>query len=797
MKWLWRVLGVVLVLVLTVVASAIGLLRASLPDLDGTVVSAGLSAPASIARDAQGVPVIEAASRPDLAFATGVAHGQDRYFQMDLMRRQAAGELAALFGAAAVDVDRRHRLHRFRARALAVVAALPPAQREILERYTDGVNAGLSSLDARPFEYFVVGQPPMPWRAEDSILVVYTMFLQLNDERARDDVRRGLAARALPGSVYAWLYPDGTPWDAPLEGAPREPAPWPAPGEYDPRAGDASLPAAARAATAPYLGSNNWAVGGALTTSGRALVANDMHLGLSVPNVWYRARLVQTGSGARDVAGVTLPGTPLVVAGSNGRVAWAYTNSYGDWSDAVLLRPGTAPGTYRTPDGERPFGVFNERIEVHGADAVDFPVRETVWGPVDDSIEYPDGEIAVRWIAHHPEAVNLNLLGIETADSVDAALAIANTAGIPPQNFVVGDAAGNIGWTIAGRIPRRGNYEPTVPTDGSVDPGWSGWLEPEDYPRTVNPPGDRIWTANARVVDREALALIGDGGYDLGARAHQIRDALAARETFVPADMLAIQADDRALFLAPWRELLLETLDDDSVGGDDELRVYRDLVADWLPRAAPESVGYRLVRGFRLEVRQRVFDGLLAPVRAHSEAVPDLLISSQFEGPLWQLVTERPRHLLPAGYDSWHELLVTAVRANIEFFHEQYGSDLAGRNWGEINTLRMQHPLSLAVPALGRWLDMPAVPVSGDSNMPRAQGSDWGASERFAVSPGDEEHGLMQMPGGQSGHPLSDFYRAGHEAWLRAEPAPFLPGPARFTLKLEPASVTIGDSNRQ
>jgi penicillin amidase len=344
-KWMLRFLAVSVCVVLIGFGVAAALLRGSLPDLDGTIVSTGVEAPATIARDAAGVPVITASSRMDLAFATGFAHAQDRYFQMDLVRRQAAGELSALFGPVALDADRHYRFHRFRSVAGAVLEELPEDHRRLLDRYAEGVNAGLASLNARPFEYFLLNRRPAPWTAEDSLLVVYAMFLQLNDSRARRDLRHGLAHRVLPEEVYAWLFPDGTPWDAPLSGAVRGPRPWP-PAELFSLNDPARQPVAfAVREPAPVFGSNNWAIGGALTPTGHAMVANDMHLGLGVPNIWYRARLVQTGRDARDGTGETLPGVPLVVAGSNGHVAWGYTNCYGDWSDAVVVLPGESDGT--------------------------------------------------------------------------------------------------------------------------------------------------------------------------------------------------------------------------------------------------------------------------------------------------------------------------------------------------------------------------------------------------------------------------------------------------------------------
>jgi penicillin amidase len=782
-RWLVRLLfGLVAALAVVVVLAWLTL-RASLPPLDGELHMAELAASVRITRDAAGIATISAGNRADLAFATGFVHGQDRYFQMDLIRRDAAGELSAIIGAATLDADRSRRLHRFRSRAAAALTALSADERKLLDRYVAGVNAGLASLKAKPFEYYVLGVDPEPWLAADSMLVAYAMYLQLNDEFAARDVQRGLAAKILPAEVFAWMYQPGTEWDAPLEGDARAALPIPGADVYSLRGIRLVSKPFLEFGALPVVGSNSWAVSGALTASGRSLVSNDMHLGLDVPNIYYRLRLVSTGVPAVDVSGVTLPGQPLLIAGSSDRVAWGFTNSYGDWSDAVILQPGVTPGTYQTTAGDQAFEIYDEIIVVKGGKSETQRVRETIWGSVLDGVAYPDGEIAVSWIAHHTSETNLRLLRLETAATVDEALDIANELTIPPQNFVVGDADGNIGWTIAGGIPIRDGYDPLLPADWSGSAGWQDWLPAEQYPRIVNPASGRIWTANARVLDGDALRVIGDGGYDLGARALQIRDALFARDQFEPRDMLAIQLDDRALFLARWQALLVEVL-----GDAEEFAAYRQLVANWIPRAVPESVGYRLVRAFRLEVRQRAFDALMSPVReAYGEDVR-LRISNQFEAPLWSLLTEQPMHLLPDGFDSWNEFLLDAVRANVRYFEENFDGPLADRSWGEFNTAAIQHPLSRALPSLSRWLDMPATQLSGDDNLPRAQGPGFGASERFSVYPGDAASSLMHMPGGQSGHPLSDFYRAGHGAWLEGRATPLLPGAAQYELILQPAT---------
>jgi penicillin amidase len=777
--------GSLALLALLAIVAWLGL-RASLPGLDGEIAIAGISDTVTIERDVDGIPVITASNRSDLAFGTGFAHGQDRFFQMDLIRRQAAGELSELVGAAAIDVDKRYRFHRFRTRAQTVYEAATDAERQLMEAYAAGVNAGLASLEARPFEYFVLGSGPQPWTAQDSLLAVYAMYMQLNDARASKETRRGLAHRVLPAEVYAWMYPQGTSWDAPIMGEARPDMPIPSADVYSIRHVTDNAPPANEQGRYPLRGSNNWAVSGALTGNGRALVSNDMHLGHAVPNIWYQARLRITGPEKRDVAGVTLPGTPFVISGSNTQVAWGYTNSYGDWTDAVLLKPGDSEGTYKTPEGDREFETIIEVINVDGEDAIEYPIRETIWGPVVDDIEYPDGDVAVSWIAHKAEGLNLRLLDLESVASVAEALNVANTMSMPPQNFVAGDAGGNIGWTIAGKIPRKTDFDPMLPADWSTEHGWQGWLEPSEYPRVMNPESGRIWTANARVTDADALRVVGDGGYDLGARARQIRDGLFAKDTFTPEDMLAIQYDDRALFLSRWRDLLLDVLDAEAVEANPALGEYRDLVANWIPRAAPESVGYRLVRAFRLEVERRVFHALMAPARATYGDDIRLRVSNQFEGPLWSVVTEQPAHLLPSDYQTWNELLIAAVEQNIAWFTSNFEGPLSARTWGETNTASIRHPLSRNIPLLGEYLDMPADPLNGDLDMPKAQGPAFGASERFAVYPGDEANSFLHMPTSQSAHPLSEFFGRGHKDWVDGRANPYLPGAAAYTLTLTP-----------
>jgi penicillin amidase len=191
-----------------------------------------------------------------------------------------------------------------------------------------------------------------------------------------------------------------------------------------------------------------------------------------------------------------------------------------------------------------------------------------------------------------------------------------------------------------------------------------------------------------------------------------------------------------------------------------------------------------MVRSFRSFLAERVFNALTASCRK-ADSRFSFGEFQQMEGPLWALVTERPAHLLDPNYRSWDDQIAAAVDFELEYFLKEGGA-LADQTWGRRNTVRMQHPITLAVPPLSGWLDMPAEPLPGDTGMPRVQAPGFGASERMAVSPGREDKGLFHMPGGQSGHPLSPHYRDGHAAWARGEPAPFLPGPAAHTLTFSP-----------
>jgi penicillin G amidase len=811
LRWLVGLLVVSGVALLGAGVYARAQLRASLPMLAGTAVVPGLAADVRIDRDAIGVPDIHASSRADAARALGFLHAQDRFFQMDLQRRQPAGELSALVGPRAVAADEAIRVHRFRDVAARAYAQTTAGYRGILDAYAEGVNAGLATLAAPPFEYLLLRAEPRPWRPEDSILTVLAMFNTLQGRQAQFEQTLGAMQDTLPEPMFRFLATVGSEWDTPVAGQPLPRPPIPGREVFDLTARTASLPTGVPAAPPPpglavawpqsvlaseevaTIGSNNWAVAGAHTATGAALVANDMHLSIGVPIIWYRASWSHpdpTEPGATQrFTGVTLPGLPSLVVGSNGHVAWGFTNTGGDWSDLVRLDLDPRdPSRYLTPDGPKPFDVFTETIDVKGTTPATISVRWTIWGPV----VWKDArgrDYAQRWIAHDAAALASDTTRPERARTVDELMAAVAGLGMPNQNVTMADRSGRVAWTIGGAIPRRTGHDGLTPQSWAEGHRWTGYLTPAEFPRIVDPPDGRIWTANAPVVDGAMLAAIGEGGYADGIRARLIRDRLYQLDQATPADMLAIQLEDRGLFLERWRQLLLDTIPAPGSRLPDpgaQQREFRSLLeSSWTGRASPDSVAYRLVRTFRTLFVRQVMTTLTAPAR-EVDAAFDYSRSLRGEGPVWQILTERPAHLLPPPFKRWDEYILAVVDEAIAELTAD-GRVLADRTWGEANRAQIAHPLASGVPFFGRYLNMPGDPLPGDVYTPRASSPRTGPSQRMVVSPGREEEGILHVPTGQSGHPLSPHYGDQYRAWLNGEPTPLLPGPPVNTLTLRPA----------
>ena len=486
-NWIkWLVLGVFTLLSLAAIAVYISL-RLSLPALDGNSATYHVVAPTELSRDSLGQAVINANDIFDAAYALGFAHAQDRFFQMDLQRRAASGNLSQWVGEIALDIDKKARFHQFEQRAKVVFENLPARQQDLLVRYAHGVNEGLSEFTLPPFEYLAAGVEIKQWQPTDSILVIYSMYLDLQGSQVEFDLAREALLNTFGEEVYNFITQPSN-YQAALDAseiplleaaAPTYPAilrsstdnmdtssksntsqrsqvkegMTPEISQSPTTINTAIARAQYNGTELPDIGSNNWAVTGAYTATGAGLLANDMHLGLRVPIIWYRAQLNYQESGSDvQVTGVSLPGLPGIVVGTNGHIAWGFTNSYGDYNDVIKIETVNDGSHYLTADGAKAFSFHKQLIAVKDQQPVEVTIKETIWGPIIG--ENHQGQLlAYRWVAHDPQAVNFTSKELELATSVKQAFNIASRSGIPAQNMMVGDKAGNIGWTIMGPLP--------------------------------------------------------------------------------------------------------------------------------------------------------------------------------------------------------------------------------------------------------------------------------------------------------------------------------------------------------
>lgn len=778
---------VVVVISLVVIVSiglfaARSLLLASLPRDHGSLALAGLTSSVTVERDEAGVPTISAGSLQDACRALGFVHAQERYFQMDGVRRFASGRLSELFGERTLDMDREMRKHRFTKHADEAFKLLPPAHQELLKAYADGVNSGLADLESRPPEYWALRAEPEAWRPEDVLLVECFMYHNLS-LGARAELTRDALHATLPHALADFLTPDVSPWDSPIfADSPRTPPPIPGPDVIDLRAGSSGAsPAVIERSTA---GSNAWAVGGRRTADGRAMLANDMHLGLRVPNSWFRAQLKWPGNVA---VGVTLPGVPGVIVGSTERVAWGFTNLCGDLEDHVVIEVLPGDGTrYKTPEGSEVFETAIEDLIVRGGPTEHLELRITRWGVVTDT-DAAGRPLAEKWSALEPGALDVRILDVMTAVDAKQAIEIASQWRGPPQNVLVADSQGNIGWTISGWIPRRKGFDGSIPVAWSKPGvGWEGPIDEKARPKVLNPASGSLVTANNRTLPLDTARQFG-ANWSHPFRAHRIAELLAARPLLSERDMLNVQLDTKASLMERARELVAESVPSDHP--DAAVRRARSRVVEWNGRADADQVGYRVLKLYVARLTNSIIGSLTKPA---ADKIAGFRYSWFLgEVPLRQIVDERPAHLLPRG-STWPAFFRDEFeRVVSEQMLEASSDPNSGidRVWGDTNRAAIRHPLSAALGPLAAYLDMPSDPLDGDSQVVRVTGRAFGASERLVVSPSHLNDAFFHMPTGQSGHPLSPYYRAGHQAWVRGDATPLLPGPSVSTFTLEPPGV--------
>lgn len=816
LRWSVGVLGLLALLLALFAVTMAWLFRASLPILEGEVRVVGLRQTVEVERDAAGIVTIRAADRLDLARATGFVHAQDRFFSMDLQRRFGSGELAALIGAVALPIDRQRRVHAGPGAIAEMFAGLPAEQKALLEAYADGVNAGLASLGSRPPEYWLLRERPQPWRARDTLAVAVAMAYVLQDADARMAWTAERARATLPEEVVSFLFEGVRFGEAPLD--------------WDPDLGAVAIPFPAEAwaqalerfsrsgegfalrslmVEEPYFGSNAWVVGPERTRGGRALLAGDPHLGLSVPNTWYRMSLHYEDEGEpRSLHGATFPGAPFLVAGSNTRVAWSLTNSYARMSDLVRVEADPAdPLYYLTPHGRERFGLRREEIFVKGQrEPVMQEVKTTRWGPIRQSpssmglgpegVEPVDAEqeadeplYALFWLGVAQDGLSAGLNRLEAANSLDELFAASADGGIPTQNLIAADAGGRIGWTLLGRLHDRKTTPQAFALEGAeADALLAARVPASAYPRILDPASGTIWSANHRKVGGTAGALIGEGGFARDGRALRIRDQLLERSEHDASSFLELLLDARTVFFDEYRDLLMGVLDYalegpvNGSGADPRFERMREVLRDWEGTAGVDSFAYRLLEAWYARASEGIRKHLFAPL---GEGVFPTRLPGYGEV-LRRVMLEQPSSLVPEEAADWNAFHTEILAAIAEAVFDDSGNWLPTATWGAHNRLDMRHPFSRMVPLASRWLDMPADPLPGSTFSPRVQGRTFGASFRMVVSPGEEAAGLFHMPGGNAGHFLSPFYRAGHADWVNGRAVPLLPGETKHRLRLHP-----------
>ena len=783
-----------LVVVVGVASALVYVVRAPLPAEDGSLEAAGLGAEVQIEFDHLGIPRITAESSADAFHALGFVTARDRLFQMDLLRRGTAGRLAEIFGADLLEEDRWNRTMGFGHLAGVILARLPAVQRQLLEAYAAGVNQAIAATRMFPVEFTMLGYRPEQWRPEDSILVMLAMQSMLTwsgDQERTATVMR----QALPRSVVDFLTPESDCYNEML--APRNPG----------RCASDAIPVADLIAVlndadrigdggsgivsgnGSPRGSNAWVVGRGRTRDGRAILANDMHLELSVPNIWYRATLRYPGA---SLSGLTLPGVPSLIAGTNGQIAWGMTSIEGDFVDLVRIEDDTKElGQYRSPSGDLRFETIKENIHVRGGADEIIQVRTTIWGPVlpDPLLGHP---VAVHWTALDPAATDLGVADLAEVATVSDAITQLHRVGGPPLNVLLADGAGNIGWTYMGKIPRRVGMDGLFSeswADGRR--GWDGYIPPEELPSLVNPPSGFLVNANQRMLGANYSVVIGhdfSGGY----RAWRISERLNQFHGISEPDMLALQVDTETEFYRYYQKLALRALEGEDFLGQFSARDLRHYIEAWDGRAETNSEGIALLVEFREELVKAVLAPLFAKCR---EIEPNFSYNwSSVDVPVQRMIESGRPELVPdrRSFHDWHGFLRARLLHSAQILSERHGvTALGGLTWDKVNKAEVRHPLTEGVPMLSALLDMPRHALSGCGHCVRFADGKYGASERMIVAPGHESEGILHMPGGQSGQPGSRHYSDQQESWVNGLPTRFSDNEILHIFTLRPPAEII------
>ncbi len=827
-----RILFATVALVLVTSGSTWWWVRGSLPALDGQLAVAGLRAPVEVLIDTYGVPTAYARDVEDAWFAAGVLHARDRLWQMELYRRVTEGRLSEVMGEATLPIDQRFLTLGLRQAARDEWARATPAVRGALERYAAGVNAVAVTLAGRkrPVEFQLLGITPAPWIPEDSLAVGRLLAWRLAENHQAELVRGALAskfgeavARELAGS-----YPAdgpailGDPGVAQAATAFESLKPTPTRlAESRPTSRDLSAvvlraevgaaspagpPTGSKPASWPagleWLrpvvkrgNSNNWVVAGRKTKSGRAVLANDPHLPIEFPSVWYELHLVAAGL---DVTGVTVPGVPFVVLGHNARVGWGITNTGADVQDLFLERIDVGQQRAWSAGRWERIDVTPADIPVRGRSApYPFEVWATRNGPIfaEAGLEWsappswlspagrPTGErsaYSIRWDAGGDLAVSFEAMNRATDwPSFTAAIELF---AVPSSNLVYVDVDGNIGYAMSGRMPVRTRGDGAVPLDGATAEPWSGTVAPASLPRVFNPATGFIASAN-NLVDRRFPALV-TRDWAAPFRATRLRERLSQPGSLDLDGMLALQNDRRSLAA----DAVLEGVDDAMVAArgrtaDAPAAAVLNLLANW-DRIVDARPVVSLYEAFEDALWRRTFtdemgEALFQPFYQWAGA-------ERFAG-LHTVMGDRQSRWFDDistvdRRETRDEIMLLAARDAEERLQRDYGGE-GNRAWDQLHAAHFDHPLGeVAFPAAW-FFNRGPVPIAGDGTT--VMRISWNRLRPFAaweypswrqiLHAGQWDESRVSLPSGQSGHPLSPNYFDQNAIWREGgyRPQPF------------------------
>jgi penicillin amidase len=842
---LWSVGGLLALILLAAVAGVLWLrsaATAALPVLDGDLHLAGLSAPVIVRRDAHGVPHIEAATEGDLFVAQGYVTAQDRLWQMDLFRRNANGELAEILGSSMVKHDRAQRVLQFRNTARRIYANQPPADRARLDAYARGVNLFIAQHQATlPPEFKLLGYRPQPWSGVDSVSIGLTIVQMLDTHWETKLSREMIAARLNNYKLEADLYPVGSWRDHPPTGLlanPSQPHPKPASAKDDDdedRSQASAVPPSASSQTqqmlgAPSisrslrngwdtqnlntprvleshedtlalrallglpacagcaLGSNNWVIAGSHTASGKPLLSNDMHLGLTEPNIWYMADLkvkVSNGAPGFHATGVTLPGMPYVIAGHNDHVAWGFTALYADVQDLYIEKL-DGKGHYERGDEKwYPLTIDHEIIKVRGGKDVLLDVQSTEHGPLLNPIFTKETRpIALKWTLYDPTLNSLPLYQLNVASNWKEFSAALATWSWPTQSVVYSDDQGHIAYHAIGNVPIRGNeariFDVPLPHDTNDERSVWGYRDCagicpyyipfDEMPNAFDPPSGFLATANSRVTTEKQYFPLTHEWID-PYRVERIYKLLEGRDHLTPADMLAVQTD---VYSEVDQELAhrFAYAIDHTPGVDDRLRQAAALLRAWDGRLTTDSAAASIVT----QTRRAFWPLILEPKLGKEMAAQYRWAESNFAEE--EIIMHTSLDWLPPTYKNWDELLTDSVRKAMK--DGKAPSDVARWSYGSWHVVDIEHPLAVFLPLVGRVAGTGEQPLSGDTTTVKQVGRAFGPSQRFTMDWSNIDGSTENIVLGESGNPYSPWFRDQWNDWY---------GGATFALPFTPSAV--------